>query len=136
MITRKHSRRMRTACFPTVCVAVASTGGLGIPGTMYGWGEWIYIPTPLWYTFHPSILAPIPLAHRLLVYPPPGLPMPPAPFQGTEDKAYPTAPWKGHGTKHAHPLNRITDTCENITFPQLRWWAVINALCQSSSVCR
>ena len=24
----------------------------------------------------------------------------------------------------APPLNRMTDTYENITFPQLRWWAV------------
>ena len=23
------------------------------------------------------------------------------------------------------PMDRMTDTCKNITFPQLRWWAVI-----------
>ena len=22
------------------------------------------------------------------------------------------------------PCEKLTDTCENITFPQLRWWAV------------
>ena len=27
---------------------------------------------------------------------------------------------------HPFPRNRMTDTCKNITFPQLRWQAIIN----------
>ena len=31
-------------------------------------------------------------------------------------------PQKGPGTRHTHsPMDRMTDTCENITFLQLRW---------------
>ena len=36
---------------------------------------------------------------------------------------------KGHGTRDilpAPPEDRMTHACENITFPQLRWRAVIN----------
>ena len=31
--------------------------------------------------------------------------------------------WKGPGSRDTHPpcTDRLTDTCENITFPQLRW---------------
>ena len=36
---------------------------------------------------------------------------PPYPTEGTWDQAY-------------LPVDRMTHTCENITFPQLRWWAV------------
>ena len=32
-----------------------------------------------------------------------------------------TAPTTHMPLRHARPPNRITDTCENITFPQLRW---------------
>ena len=32
----------------------------------------------------------------------------------------PGALWEGTRS----PVNRLTDTCENITFPQLRWWTV------------
>ena len=28
------------------------------------------------------------------------------------------------GAMHT-PMDRMTDTCKNITFPQLRWWGVI-----------
>ena len=31
-------------------------------------------------------------------------------------------------TTHAPPVNRITDTCKNITFPQLRLWAVTSTI--------
>ena len=33
-------------------------------------------------------------------------------------------PWKGPGTRDDPPRGQ-TNTCENITFPQLRWQAVI-----------
>ena len=39
--------------------------------------------------------------------------------------SYPT-PWKGHGTRDTAPKNRLTDACENITFPQLLLQAVMN----------
>ena len=32
--------------------------------------------------------------------------------------------WKEPENRHTNALNRMTDTCENITFPQLCWRAV------------
>ena len=45
-----------------------------------------------------------------------GIPTPPPPVY----------PQKGPGIRHTHPLppDRMTDTCENIIFPQLLWRAV------------
>ena len=56
------------------------------------------------------------------------------PQEGTWDQRYPTPP-KGHGTRgpgrdlgpvipYPPLVYRMTHTCENITFPQLRWRAV------------
>ena len=46
----------------------------------------------------------------------------------------PPGPGTPPGTRHPPgsgppppPVNRITDTCKNITFPQLRLWAVIKS---------
>ena len=36
--------------------------------------------------------------------------------------------WAGTVERHYRPLNRMAHACENITFPQLHWRAVITAL--------
>ena len=64
--------------------------------------EWVFIP-PMVHTGHTH---------------PPDMPTPPG-------HAHPSGhihpPQKGPGTRDAHPvMDRMTDTCENITFPQLR----------------
>ena len=85
---------------------VPGEGGLGIPGTMSGGSTPSGIPS----TSTTSSGVPSP--------PPPG-----------KDLGRPVMhiPQKGHGTRHAHhSLNGMTDTCENITFPQIRWRVVIN----------
>ena len=48
-------------------------------------------------------------------------------LERTWDQRYPT-PWREHGTRDTlnPPVNRLTDACENIIFPQLRWRAVIS----------
>ena len=53
---------------------------------------------------------------------PRGIPLgiPPSP-EGTLNQAYP--PHNGSGTRHT-PLDSMTHTSENITFPKLRWRAV------------
>ena len=43
------------------------------------------------------------------------------PLKRTWYQGYPPPPWKRPGTRDTYPPNRMTDTCENITFPQLRW---------------
>ena len=64
---------------------------------------------------------PIPWVPIPRVYPNPRLPdnLPPR---------YPT-PWNGHGTRDPlphPPVNKLTDTCENITFSQLLLCAIIS----------
>ena len=115
-VTRQHSSRMRIARLPTVCavvvtirpLSVSSGGGwVDTPGPV-SWG--VYIPTPCPLVYPPSCIPNIPL-----VYPPPGYTprtYPPRPSEGTWDQVYPPTPC------------RQTDTCENITFPQLLLRAV------------
>ena len=102
----------------------------------------VYPPPPV-YTFPSGTLTlsvyppPYPVIYLphsgILVYQPQTIPTP-------ERDVRPGIPHKGCGLRHTHPLpprdlglsipthlNRITDTCENITFPQLRWWKVIKA---------
>ena len=80
---------------------------------------WYTCPTPLVYLPHSSG---IPAPHLWYTCPTPLLYLP---------SLY-THPWKAPGSRHSHPrrnlgpgihtpLNRMIDTCENITFPQLRW---------------
>ena len=45
----------------------------------------------------------------------------------TPPQTPPEGTW-GQGPGRGLAPDRMTDTCENITFPQLRWWAVISYL--------
>ena len=69
----------------------------------------------------------------------PGIPTPPPLVHNRRDLelGIPTHSWKGHETSHTPlegtrdqaypptPVDRMTGTSENITFPKLRWRAVI-----------
>ena len=48
-------------------------------------------------------------------------------FCGSGGGMYGLGGWGGTVERHYRPLNRMTHACENITFPQLRWRAVITA---------
>ena len=99
--TRKHSIRMHTTYFPTV--------SRGIPGPISGVGGGVGMRThPPGHTHAPPDIPP-------QTYPPPP--------EGTWYQRCPP-PGKEHGTRDT-PFNRLTHTCENITFPQLLLWAVI-----------
>ena len=98
---------MRTSRWPTVRVVVATTRwqywgkveGVGIPGPRSR--ELVYITTP------------------------PGIPTP----KGSRNQAYPRH-WKEPEVRHTYPpsTHEHTDTCENITLPQLLLWAVMISL--------
>ena len=100
---------MRTSRWPNVRVVVATTRwqywgkveGVSIPGPMSR--ELVYITTP----------------------PSPGISRP----KGSRNQAYPRH-WKGPGARHTYPpsTHEQTDTCENITLPQLLLWAVMISL--------
>ena len=130
--TRKHSSRMLASCLPTIPWSHVK-GGVG----MYTHPWYTHpsgiptpsdIPTP-WYTYPPGIATPsdIPTpwythplwyTHSLwyiytcpLVYPPPVYPPSsvPTPLWYTCHLWYTQTPWKGPGTRHAHPLEGTWD---------------------------
>ena len=138
---------MRASRFPTISILVASVEGVGgYPRSMFGGGgPWQVLcsgPTSTLDTFTPSVIL-IPST-----YPPPPPPWDThatlwtyssLPLQDTHPSTMDIPsplPWDTHpllvtpGGHHwrqySPPLpNRMTDTCENITFLQLRWLAVI-----------
>ena len=56
------------------------------------------------------------------IYPPPGHPHPRIHLRQSGHTQSPS--WKGSGIRNTHPPPEQTHTCENITFPQLRWRVV------------
>ena len=93
--------RYKQESIPTGCIPPAS---MDITRCQYWWEGIPGISIP-WYS-HPLV---IPIPPLWYTYPSP-----------------PVHPQKGPGIRHTHPLppDRMTDTCENITLPQLRWRAV------------
>ena len=98
-------------------------------------------PHPLVYPPHPSYGIPTPTLWYTnpLVYRSPGhthpfpFYIPTHPPQGMWNQVYPS-PQKEHGTRYTTPCEE-TPASENITFPQLRWWAVITETSAQSKFC-
>ena len=108
MQTRKHSSRMGTTRLPTVSHCIPC---------LLGDGYALDIPTPRHthpQTYPPPGLLPTP------DIPAPDIPTPPPP-EGTYFQRYPPT-----------PVDK--ETCENITFQQLRWRMVIKKIWQSFDV--
>ena len=121
---------MRTTRLPTVRVVAATRSqGMGIPGPMSSTHRpghtplpWIYpssnIPTPsldipLSLDIPtPSLDIPTPSGH---FRPLQDIPIP----EGTWYQSYPPTEGGWYQAYQPLPLNRMTDTCENITFPNL-----------------
>ena len=99
-------KNIAVGCVPTAAVASTPGGGCILP---------------TWFSRLP--VYPSPSSGYTLLSPvytlPPGMPyLQKGP--GTRDTLPP--PWKRPGTRDTiHTPNRMTDPCENITFPQLRW---------------
>ena len=108
---RKHSSRMRTARF-------CSSGRVGYPGQGYtlppAYPPWIPYPG----------------------YPTPWIPYPKIPYPPDTPPLWipypsPERTWDQEGTWHQRcppPVNRLTDACDNITFPQLLSRAVMTSM--------
>ena len=127
---RKHSSRMHTACLPTVHVLVAATR------CQYQLGEYpppspLGYPTTSWCTQSPehthssgylaSFLQTC-TPHPDILILPPGHSCPPS------------IHWHLMVITGDIPTPRMTDTCENITFPQLHW-RVVNIYHMEGRVC-
>ena len=84
------------------------------------------LPPGTYHTLLPGYPTP-PWIPYPLYYP---IPLPiPCPLEGTWDQRYLNLPERTLYQGYSNPpplVNRLTDTCENITFPQIRWQSVLN----------
>ena len=138
---------MRVSRFPTIRILVASVEGwvsqvyIQRGGGYPPWQVLCSVPTSPLDTFTPSVILipstyppPLPLGYSrhlldILIPSPSGYSPIHHGHTHSPPLGYPSllvTPGGHHWRQYSPPLpNRMTDTCENITFLQLRWLAVI-----------
>ena len=121
---RKHSSRRRTTFF-----CGSGRGKVGYAGGMYT----LPPDTLLLDTYPPPYLTPVDTLCPQIPYLSDSIPSiqsqipypPPKKKDLRPEISYSPLPPRNMGQKYpTPPVNRLTDTCENIAFPQLRWWTV------------